>query len=114
MKLSVQQQFNADWGDLNDPHVRALAWLLTSPHLLHPGAPIWNGANIAPVLPDAPVLRSFLRSLDLNPAPLHAALVKHPTKRLGLYAETLLAFFLSSVVIYMHMDCKFMMIKPEP
>ncbi|MFZ6689007.1 DUF1853 family protein [Undibacterium sp. SXout11W] len=93
MKLSAQQQFHADWGDLSDPHVRALAWLLTSPHLLHPGAPIWNGANIAPVLPDAPALRGFLRALDLDPVPLHAALMKHPTKRLGLYAETLLAFF---------------------
>jgi len=94
VKISTQQQFHAAWGDLNDPHVRALAWLLTSPHLLSPDSAIWNGANIAPVLPDAPALQDFLRALDLDPVPLHAALATHPTKRLGLYAETLLAFFL--------------------
>ncbi|MFZ6863123.1 DUF1853 family protein [Undibacterium sp. Ji67W] len=103
MKLSAQQQFHATWGDLNDPHVRALVWLLTSPHLLHSGSPIWNGADIAPVLPDASAMRGFLQALDLDPAPLHAALAKHPTKRLGLYAETLLAFFLGQFCdLYAH------------
>ncbi|MFZ6752936.1 DUF1853 family protein [Undibacterium sp. Dicai25W] len=103
MTFTVQQQFHIEWGGLRDPHVRALAWLLSSPHLLNNDTPIWNGANIAPALPGASGLSDFLHALDRDPAALYAALALHPTRRLGLYAEALLAFYLSQLSnLYAH------------
>ncbi|MBC3871226.1 DUF1853 family protein [Undibacterium oligocarboniphilum] len=98
-----QHQFHADWSHLNDPHVRALAWLLTSPHLLNPASPVWHGANVAPVLSHSDAVHTFLTMLDQQPAALYAALAAAPTRRLGLYAETLFGFFLDKVTtLYAH------------
>lgn len=98
-----QRQFHAGWSHLNDPHVRALAWLLTSPHLLNPVSPVWHGASVAPVLPRSDAVYAFLTMLDQQPAALHDALAASPTRRLGLYAETLFGFFLDQfTTLYAH------------
>ena len=103
VSLSSQKQFHADWGHLQDRHVRALAWLLTSPHLLQPHATMWPGTVVTPSLSSAAELRSFLTQLDQDPSLLHVALQRHPTKRLGLYAEHLLAFYFSAFYdVYAH------------
>src|SRR5579864_3830769 len=46
---AFQAQFHQRWNHLNDPHVRALAWLLDAPDLLDLHAPQWQGkvAHIA-------------------------------------------------------------------
>ncbi|MEC5208625.1 hypothetical protein QF022_003581 [Vogesella perlucida] len=72
---------------LRQQPVRDLAYLLTAPPPWHSGA----------ALPAGSLLGSEgwpqLRALDANPAPLLAWLAAHPTRRLGLYAEALLAFW---------------------
>ena len=95
MGFFSQEKFYAHWGHLQDTHVRALAWLLTSPHLLKQDTQVWDGAIVTPSLSSESALHDFLTLLDQNPVMLHAELQEHPTRRLGLYAETLLAFFLT-------------------
>lgn len=90
-----QAQFHQQWGHLNDVHVRSLAWLLSSPDLLNQQSPVWQGAIVAPGLPSLSQLEEWLSKLDQYPDALHQALRLAPTKRLGLYAEILLAFFLA-------------------
>jgi hypothetical protein len=77
----------------NDPAVRDLAWLLFSPDLLsasHAGAPlafpVGSNAHAATL--------NWLASLDRSPAALHVQVHKPSLKRLGLYAEALLEYFL--------------------
>ena len=90
---SFQSQFHARWNHLNDPHVRALIWLLDAPDLLDPAAPEWQGriASLAP--PDRDIMR-WLATLDADPAELHASLDIQPLTRLGRYAENLMVFYL--------------------
>jgi hypothetical protein len=88
---AFQTQFHRSQGHLRDPHVRALAWLLTAPNLLDPLAARWHGA-IA-VLDDTDS-RAWLAALDADPAALHALVDAQPTARLGRYAEKLLGFYL--------------------
>ena len=90
-----QAQFHQQWGHLNDVHVRSLAWLLSSPDLLDQQSSVWQGAIVAPGLPSQSQLERWLTKLDVFPEPLHQALRDAPTKRLGLYAEVLLAFYLA-------------------
>ena len=86
----------------SDAAVRDLLWLLCSPGLLRAGA-----AQIPQAQPEMqpstqPVAGAYLRHslidllqlLDTAPARLHARLAAAPQKRLGHYAEQLLAFFL--------------------
>lgn len=89
-----QAQFHKRWGHLNDPHVRALAWLLSAPDLLDPHAPQWQG-KIA-TLPDSMLdgLDAWLATIDRDPAELHLYLDVQPFTRLGRYAEKLMAFYL--------------------
>ena len=77
----------------NDPAVRDLAWLLFSPDLLsasHAGAPL--ACAVAHDKFEATL--SWLAALDKNPAALHVQAYKPSLKRLGLYAEALLEYFL--------------------
>jgi hypothetical protein len=77
----------------NDPAVRDLAWLLLSPDLLsasHAGAPL----ACAVARDKREAVLSWLTALDHNPAALHAQVHKPSLKRLGLYAEALLEYFL--------------------
>ncbi len=87
-----QAGFARRWGHLTRPAVRALAWLLESPDLLDPAGPDWQGsvATLGPIDADT---AAWLAALEIDPAPLEAALGERPYSRLGLYAEKLMAFY---------------------
>jgi hypothetical protein len=89
---SFQAGFEQRWSHLTRPHVRALAWLLDAPDLLDPASPHWHGriASLGPVTPDT---AAWLAALEVDPAPLDAALGQRFYSRLGLYAEKLMAFY---------------------
>ena len=93
--LNYQARFEARWGQLHNPHVRALAWLLDAPDLLDPLAAAWSGRLAAPIVVTT-ARRHWLLALDADPAPLLAALGERNWTRLGLYAEQLMAFFYQS------------------
>jgi len=88
---TCQSGYFQNWQDLHDPHVRALAWLLGAPGLLDPQAPRWHG-QIASIGVDAGV-RDWLHAVDAAPAALHAYMDTVVQRRLGRYAENLLAFY---------------------
>lgn len=90
---SFQAQFHQRWNHLNDPHVRALAWLLDAPDLLDLHAPQWQGRIASLTNNGAHFHPDWLAALDLAPAELHAALDAQPFTRLGRYAEKLMAFY---------------------
>jgi hypothetical protein len=90
---SFQTRFHRRWNQLNDPHVRALAWLLDAPDLLDPEAPRWQG-RIASLAGSAGTdMEQWLLGLDHAPAALHAFLGVQAFTRLGRYAEKLMAFY---------------------
>jgi hypothetical protein len=89
---SYQAAFHRRWGHLRRARVRALAWLLDSPDLLDAAAPHWQG-RIASTGPVTPEVERWLRDLDLDPTRLDAALGPRVYRRLGLYAEKLMAFY---------------------
>ncbi|WP_334188980.1 DUF1853 family protein [Noviherbaspirillum sp.] len=89
---TFQSYFHRRWRHLNDPHVRALAWLLNAPDLLDPDAPQWRG-KIASLHEPTPATITWLNALDKEPGPLHTYLGDQPMNRLGRYAEKLMAFF---------------------
>src|SRR5262249_19042721 len=92
--MEFQTLFHRFWQHLEDPHVRALAWMLTSPDMLSARSPAWQG-NIATVpIGDPQALIAWLTELDRQPKPLHQVLAVHQHTRLGHYAEKLLAFYL--------------------
>lgn len=93
LQPSFQAQFHARWGHLDDPHVRALAWLLDAPDLLDATAPEWQGRIVSLPSPDHDIER-WLDELNDNPAKLHANWDIQPLTRLGRYAESLMAFYL--------------------
>jgi uncharacterized protein len=87
-----QERFEAQWGHLRHPAVRALAWLLSAPDLLDPASPTWHGkiASLGDIASDT---QAWLDQLDRDPAALDAALGERLYTRLGLYAEKLMAFY---------------------
>lgn len=87
-----QQLFQQRWGDLRDPHVRTLAWLLEAPDMLDADWLGWGGrvTCLAQEIPEAS--QDWLRALDRNSDELHAHLDAQRTTRLGRYAEQLLAW----------------------
>ena len=89
---NYQALFEQRWGQLAQPHVRALAWLLDAPDLLDAADPHWQN-KIASIgaLPGS--VRAWLAALDADPAPLLASLGERSSTRLGLYAEKLMAFY---------------------
>jgi hypothetical protein len=87
-----QAHFARRWGHLRRARVRALAWLLDAPDLLDRHDPHWQG-RIATLGPVTPETADWLARLDLDPAPLDAALGTRVHTRLGLYAEKLMAFY---------------------
>jgi len=93
---SFQSQFHQRWGGVQDPHVRALAWLLCAPDLLDANEAQWQG-RIASL--DGAFLRpdldAWLHALDREPAVLHHYLGTQAFVRLGRYAEKLVAFYLA-------------------
>ncbi|MFZ6873050.1 DUF1853 family protein [Undibacterium sp. Di27W] len=92
---SAQATFHQQWQHLHNPHVRALAWMLTAPGLLDRHDTAWNGALTIATFTDAQALPGWLGELDRHPAPLLDLLLRHPSRRLGLYAERLYEFYLT-------------------
>jgi hypothetical protein len=90
---SCQAQFHRRWHHLNDPHVRALAWLLDSPDLLDLHAPQWQGKIATLRHGGETTLHDWLTTLDRDPTQLHRSIAEKPTHRLGYYAETLMTFY---------------------
>jgi len=88
-----QAAFHARWQGLQDPHVRALAWLLEGPDLLAPDALCWQGKIAS--LPESAAQDAalWLQQLDAAPEALHAFLAIQRFTRLGRYAEKLLAWY---------------------
>ena len=87
---AFQARFHQRWHHLQDPDVRALAWLLDSPDLFDHQASQW-GPHLATL--DLPAnLDQFLQQLDRDPAAMKPGL--SPNMRLGRYAEKLMGFFL--------------------
>ncbi|CAN5875756.1 DUF1853 family protein [soil metagenome] len=100
---NFQSLFHQEWQHLQDPHVRALAWILTSPSMLAKESILWNKQIATLVLPEAEKLHAWLSELDQSPAHLHEALAIYKHRRLGHYAENLLAFFLNQQgILYAH------------
>lgn len=88
-----QMHFHRRWKHLNDPHVRALAWLLDAPDLLDPACPEWHGKIASLSTSFGQDERDWLAALDAAPAPLHAYLDNRAFTRLGRYAEKLMAYY---------------------
>lgn len=84
------------WHSYASYPLRALCWLLLSPPLLDEHAPCWQGAALNPVLQ----FPRLWQRLQIDPAAvqaeLDAFLAEKPVRRLGLYAEQLLAFALQT------------------
>ena len=100
---NFQTEFHQRCGGLNDPHVRALAWLLFAPDLLATHAPQWRGkiATLPAYLLDG--VDEWLKNIDDQPDVLHRYLNLQPFARLGRYAEKLMAFFLEQKnVLFAH------------
>lgn len=91
---TYQSGFHHEWQHLRDPHVRALAWILTSPGLLDSDSELWRDHLARLEWSGKDDLRLWLQQLDQQPAALHQALAVHKHRRLGHYAENLLAFYL--------------------
>ena len=89
---NYQARFERRWGHLQQPHVRALAWLLDAPDLLDPNDPHWEG-RIASLGALPPALDAWLARTDADPSALEAELGTRRYTRLGLYAEKLMAFY---------------------
>lgn len=89
---TCQSVFDARWGSLRDPRVRALAWLLDAPGLLDGSDASWEG-KVLQIDPAGPDVAQWLAALDTEPAALDAALGARVYTRLGLYAEKLMAFY---------------------
>lgn len=90
--VTSQEDFHRRWGHLHDPHVRALAWLLSAPDVLDAQAEQWRGL-IATLNDVDQATVDWLTALDASPAGLHAFLDVGSFTRLGHYAENLLAFY---------------------
>ena len=103
MMESFQKAFHQQWQDLHDPHVRSLAWMLTAPGMLAKDSILWYGQIADLILPEKLKLHAWLRALDQQPTELHEALALHKHRRLGHYAENLLAFYLKHAgLLYSH------------
>ncbi|PUA18526.1 DUF1853 family protein [Glaciimonas sp. PCH181] len=97
---AFQVQFHQRWNHLNDPHVRALAWLLDAPDLLDIHAAQWQGkiAHIAGTDDGDGHHQTarWLQALECEPEKrlaLHTFIGTLSSTRLGLYAEKLMAFY---------------------
>lgn len=100
---TCQSLFHQEWQHLHDPHVRALAWMLTSPSMLAKHSPLWQKKIAQIRLPDQMALGAWLSEVDRRPTGLHQALALHKYRRLGHYAENLLAFYLQNqAILYAH------------
>lgn len=81
---------------LHDPAVRDLAWVIDSPGLLDAAHPEYQGRVVDDSWCREQLQASspWLAELDLSPHELHEFIAARPTRRLGHYFETLIAFWL--------------------
>jgi uncharacterized protein len=91
---NYQAAFRQDWQHLHDPHVRALAWMLTAPNLLSDQSVQWGERIASLQIPDRDALNQWLLELERDPHTFHEALNLTTQRRLGHYAENLLRFYL--------------------
>ena len=95
--MSIFNQFFDPWQNYHHPHVRNLAWVLSSPALL---SYLPNFHQPLMVLDDDFWQQHYqnyipkLQALDLNPQQLTDFLNQHKNHRLGYYFEYLLLFWL--------------------
>ncbi len=82
---------------LHDPAVRDLAWVISSPGLVDDTFPQYQGQVVNDDWCSSQMaqLTDWLAKLDLAPQALHAYIAARPTRRLGHYFETLIAFWLT-------------------
>lgn len=82
---------------LQDSAVRDLAWVIGSPGMLDAHHSPYQGRVVDDDWCHVQLQRciSWLKELDDAPLPLHNYIAAHPTRRLGHYFETLLAFWLT-------------------
>lgn len=98
-ELSLSSSYAELQDRFRDTAVRDLLWLLASPGLLRAGAGQIPQA-LAEVAPERRrAMLDLLWAYDAQPARLHERLAGSPQKRLGHYAEQLLAFFLGEGVL---------------
>ncbi len=93
LATTSQHNFHQRWGHLHDPHVRALAWLLSAPDVLDAQAKQWRGMITTLDGASDQATVDWLAALDAAPAELHTFLAIGSFTRLGHYAENLLAFY---------------------
>lgn len=84
---------------LRDPIVRDLAWAIGSPGLLDETWPAYSGRVVEDVWCRAQLktCAQWLIALDIEPRSLHDFIAQRPTRRLGHYFESLIAFFLAYI-----------------
>ena len=84
---------------LQDPAVRDLAWVIGSPGIIDASYPDYLNRVVDDAWCNAQLKRStgWLTALDRQPLPLHQFIAARPTRRLGLYFETLIAFWLTHI-----------------
>ena len=82
---------------LQDSAVRDLAWVIASPGLLQPDYPDYQGCVVDDAWCAQELNRAveWLGALDRVPLALHQFIAARPTRRLGHYFETLIAFWLT-------------------
>lgn len=88
-----QARFHQRWHALEDPHVRALAWLLDASDLLEPSAAQWQGKIASLPADAASSAADWLHQLNQSPEAFHQYLDVQRFTRLGRYAEKLLAWY---------------------
>lgn len=84
---------------LCDPAVRDLAWVIGAPGLLDASAPDYQGQVVDDEWCNAQLhsCTAWLEALDSSPQPLHEFIAARPTRRLGHYFETLIAYWLTQL-----------------
>ncbi len=82
---------------LHDPTVRDLAWVIGSPGLLDASYPDYTDRVVSDAwcCMQLRACAPWLAGLDLDPGSLHDFIAARPTRRLGHYFESLIAFWLN-------------------
>ena len=90
--------FDALMNDLHTPAVRDLAWVIGSPCLLDANDAAYAGRVVddAWCAQQLQACAPWLADLDRDPAGLHDFIAARPTRRLGHYFESLIAFWLAN------------------
>lgn len=79
--------------------MRDLAWVIGAPGLLDASAPDYQGQVVDDEWCSAQLhnCAAWFEALDTTPQPLHKFIAERPTRRLGHYFETLIAYWLAHI-----------------